>query len=56
VASITLDGHTRRISLRSGRHRTRQVIFRARSRGGRHHVTVRVVRGSVAIEGFAIAQ
>jgi phosphatidylinositol-3-phosphatase len=55
VVRITLNGHTRTIALRSGRRRVRQVIFRAPSRAGRHHLTLRVVRGSVALEGFAIA-
>jgi hypothetical protein len=51
---VTLDGHTRTIDLRSPRTHIRRVLFRARPRVGRHRLTIRVLTGAVAIEGFAI--
>jgi hypothetical protein len=51
---VTLDGHTRTINLRSPRMHVRRVLFLARPRSGRHHVTIRVLSGTVTVEGFAI--
>jgi hypothetical protein len=54
-ARVVLDGTTRVISLRSARPHARQVVFRATLRAGTHHLTVRVLRGTVPVEGLAIA-
>jgi hypothetical protein len=55
VAHITFDGRTRTIHMHAARRRTRRVIFRASVHRARvHHLVVRVVRGLVAIEGYAI--
>lgn len=55
-ARVTLDGHVHTISLHSSRARTRRVIYRARVREGRHRLTIRVLRGAVALEGYAITR
>jgi hypothetical protein len=55
VARVTFDGRTRTIHLHATRRHTRRVIFRASVRRSRvNHVTVRVLRGMVAVEGYAI--
>jgi hypothetical protein len=55
AARITFDRRTRVIHLHASRRRTRMVIFRARvKRSGVHRVILRVVRGTVAVEGYAI--
>jgi hypothetical protein len=51
---VTLDGHTRTINLASPRTHVRRVLFLARPRAGRHRMTIRVLSGTVALEGFAI--
>ena len=52
---VTFDGRSHTVSLRSARTRTRQVLFLARARAGHHRLTLRVLSGPVALEGFAIA-
>jgi hypothetical protein len=55
VARITFDGRAHTIHLHAARRRTRVVIFRAvvkRSRTNR--LVLRVVRGTVSVEGYAI--
>lgn len=55
VVRITFDGHTRLVSLYAPRRRTRVVIFRATVRRARvSQLALSVVRGTVAIEGYAI--
>ena len=55
VVRITFDGRTRLIRLYAPRRRTRAVIFRAAIRRTRvNQLALSVVRGSVAIEGYAI--
>jgi len=51
---VTLDGHSHSVSLHSARTRVRQVIYVRRVRAGRHRLTIRVLSGTVAIEGLAI--
>lgn len=56
VMRVTVDGHSRIVRLHApGRLRTRQVLYRAAVRPGRHGLAVRVLRGTVALEGVAIA-
>ncbi len=55
VARVTLDGRARTVRLHSARNRVRVVLYRAALRSGRHRLGVRVVSGSVALEGVAIA-
>ncbi len=52
---VTLDGRSRTISLHSARPHARQVLFLARVRSGHHRLTIRVLSGTVALEGLAIA-
>jgi hypothetical protein len=55
VARIIFNGRAHLIHLHATRRRTRRVIFRASVRRSRvNHVTVRVLRGTVAVEGYAI--
>ena len=55
AARVTFDGRTRTIHLHASRRRTRQVIFRARVKRSRvNHLVLRVLRGTVAVEGYAI--
>jgi hypothetical protein len=55
VARISVGGRTRTVHLKATRRRTRQVIFRAALRGSHtHRLSIRVLRGTVALEGFAI--
>jgi hypothetical protein len=51
---VTFDGRSHTVSLRSARTRTRQVLFLAHARAGHHRVTLRVLSGTVALEGFAL--
>jgi hypothetical protein len=55
VARVTFDGRTRTIDLHASRLTTRQVIYRATAPARGHHLTITVVRGTVALEGLAIA-
>ncbi len=52
---VTIDGRSHTINLHSKRPRARQVLFRANLRPGHHRVTIRVLRGTVPIEGLAIS-
>jgi hypothetical protein len=55
VARITFNGHARLIRLHTGRRRTRVVIFRGRVKRSRvNRLLLQVVRGTVAVEGYAI--
>ncbi len=51
---VTLDGHSRTINLHSTRTLARQVVYLAPVRSGHHRLTLRVLSGTVAIEGLAI--
>jgi phosphatidylinositol-3-phosphatase len=55
MARVTLDGHTRTVDLRSARNRARVVLYRSALPPRRHRLTVRVLSGSVALEGVAVA-
>ncbi|MEO9120668.1 MAG: alkaline phosphatase family protein, partial [Solirubrobacteraceae bacterium] len=56
VARVTLDGRSRVIRLHArGRLRVRQVIYRGFVRSSHHRLTVQVLRGTVTLEGVAIA-
>jgi hypothetical protein len=54
VARVTVDGRTRTIHLHAARLKLRQVIYNARAKRGVHHLRLAIVRGTVALEGFAI--
>jgi phosphatidylinositol-3-phosphatase len=53
-ARVSLGGKTRTLKLHAKRPGMRQVVYRARGKAGRHTLTLRVTRGTVALEGFAI--
>jgi hypothetical protein len=54
VAEVVLDGRLHTLTLRSRRPRARQVVYRATVPPGRHRLRIRVLRGVVPIEGYAI--
>ncbi|HEY2769592.1 MAG TPA: alkaline phosphatase family protein [Solirubrobacteraceae bacterium] len=47
-------GKSRTINLHAKKRTTRQVIYRTQGKDGRHKLTLKVKRGTVALEGFAI--
>ena len=51
---VTFDGRSRTIDLHSARTRARQVLFLAHAPAGHHRLTLRVLSGTVALEGFAL--
>jgi hypothetical protein len=51
---VTFDGRSHTIDLHSARTRVRQVLFLARAPVGHHRLTLHVLSGTVALEGFAI--
>ena len=51
---VRLDGHGRTINLHSARPHARQVLFLDARRFGHHRLTIRVLSGTVALEGLAI--
>jgi phosphatidylinositol-3-phosphatase len=55
IARVTLDGRRRLIHLHAPHRLTRRVIYRAAVSAGAHRLRITVVRGTVALEGFAIA-
>jgi phosphatidylinositol-3-phosphatase len=52
---VTLDGRSHTIRLHSSRRRVRQVVFSEKLRSRTHRLTVRVLSGTVALEGVAIS-
>ena len=55
AARVTLDGRSRVLRLHArGRTQTRRVIYSRSFRAGRHRLTVRVLSGTVTLEGVAI--
>jgi hypothetical protein len=54
-ARVTFDGHGTTINLHAAHARTRQVIYRRPAAAGAHRLTVKVLRGVVALEGLAIS-
>jgi predicted acyl esterase len=54
-ARITLDGRSRTIGLHAARTRRRMVIYTSKLRPGRHRLTIRVLAGTVTLEGLGIA-
>jgi len=54
-ARITFDGHSSTIDLHGAHARTRQVIYRHAATAGVHRLTLKVLRGVVALEGLAIS-
>jgi phosphatidylinositol-3-phosphatase len=53
-ARVTVGGKGRTVRLHGKKRKTRQVVYRAHGKAGRHKLTLRVKRGTVALEGFAI--
>jgi hypothetical protein len=53
-ARVTFDGHSTTIRLHGANTQTRQVIYRRAAATGRHHLTLKVLSGVVALEGLAI--
>jgi hypothetical protein len=51
---VTLDGRSRTLKLQSARPHARQVLFLEHVRRGHHRLTVRVLSGTVALEGYAL--
>jgi hypothetical protein len=54
-ARVTFDGHSTTINLHAAHARTRQVIYRRAAPAGAHRLTLRILRGVVALEGLAIS-
>lgn len=52
---VTLDGHSRTLHLRSSKLRVRQTLGRFKAKAGTHHLTLTVLGGTVAIEGYGIS-
>jgi phosphatidylinositol-3-phosphatase len=52
---ITFAGRSHTIDLHSARLQPRRVLFLAHAPVGHHRLTIRVLSGTVALEGFAIA-
>ncbi len=51
---VTFDGRSHMIALHSAHTRTREVLFLARAPVGHHRLALRVLSGTVALEGFAL--
>ncbi|HEY4823495.1 MAG TPA: hypothetical protein VIH49_00495, partial [Solirubrobacteraceae bacterium] len=51
---VTFDGRSHTIDLHSARIQARRVLFLARAPVGHHRLTLRVLSGTVALEGFAL--
>ncbi len=54
AAKVTVDGHSRTIHLHSSRRHTERVLYAKNLNSRVHHLTVKVLRGTVALEGVAI--
>ena len=54
-ARVTFDGHSSTVNLHAAHARTRQVLYRRAAAAGRHHLTLKVLSGVVALEGLAIS-
>jgi phosphatidylinositol-3-phosphatase len=54
-ASVVLDGSTTKIDLHSAKTKARVVIYHRNLATGAHKLTIRVLTGSVTVEGLAIA-
>jgi hypothetical protein len=52
---VSFDGHPRTFGLRSSKSLLRQIIYRASGHFGGHTFALRVLSGSAAIEGVAVA-
>jgi hypothetical protein len=55
AARVVIDGKARTISTPSSSRRTRRVLLQAGEAPRHHRLTITVLRGSLAIEGLAIA-
>jgi hypothetical protein len=53
-ARVTLDGRSSVVRLRSGKRRTRLVVFSRVVKSRTHRLTVTVLSGTVALEGVAV--
>jgi hypothetical protein len=53
VVRVLIGGRARTVSLRAGREQLRAVLLSLRTTPGRHLLKLKVLRGQVAIEGFA---
>jgi hypothetical protein len=51
---VLLDGHTKTINLHAEKTKARQVIFRGGGKSGPHKLSLKVLSGTVAVEGFGI--
>jgi hypothetical protein len=54
-ARVTFDGRSTTINLLAAHARTRQIIYRRAAAAGAHRLTLKVLRGVVALEGLAIS-
>jgi hypothetical protein len=54
-ARVTFDGHSTTINLHAAPARTRQVLYARTAAAGAHRLTLKVLRGIVALEGLAIS-
>jgi hypothetical protein len=54
ILRVTIDGRRHTLRLRAGRLHRRRTLATYRLKSGAHRVTLTVVRGLVALEGYAI--
>jgi hypothetical protein len=52
---VTLDGHSRTLRLHSSKLRVRQTLGTFKAKAGTHHLTLTVLGGTVALEGYGIS-
>jgi hypothetical protein len=52
---VTLDGHSRTLRLHSSKLRVRQTLGTFKTKAGKHHLTLTVLDGTVALEGYGIS-
>jgi hypothetical protein len=52
---VTLDGHSRTLHLHSSKLRVRQTLGSFKAKAGTHHLTLTVLGGTVALEGYGIS-
>jgi phosphatidylinositol-3-phosphatase len=52
---VTLDGHSRTLRLHSSKLHVRQTLGTFKAKAGKHHLTLTVLDGTVALEGYGIS-
>ena len=55
ILRVTLDGHSRTLHLHSSKLRVRRTLGTFKAKSGTHHLTLTVLGGTVALEGYGIS-